>query len=168
MAEYINKEDVFKKVISSISVPSDNEWDCGYNTAMTEMKEFIKQLPVVDVQLGSTGNKNDTIEKLYECDKIRKKIESLEDKIENCKEIAVTKEYIDLRRIYAAKLKKLWNEVNNELKQLGVTYDERDLIFRRFYIGLTWKECERLLGWNADKIIEICTKFGIDYDNNEI
>ena len=48
--EYISREDVLKKAKSSISVPTDNEWDCGYNTAMAEMQEFIKQLPVADVQ----------------------------------------------------------------------------------------------------------------------
>ena len=50
MNEYISREDVLKKAKSSISVPTDNEWDCGYNTAMAEMQEFIKQLPVADVQ----------------------------------------------------------------------------------------------------------------------
>jgi hypothetical protein len=50
MDEYISREDVFQKEKSSISVPTDNEWDCGYNTAMAEMKEFIKKLPAADVQ----------------------------------------------------------------------------------------------------------------------
>ena len=50
MAEYLSREDVLKKAKSSISVPADNEWDCGYNTAMAEMQEFIKQLPSEDVQ----------------------------------------------------------------------------------------------------------------------
>lgn len=50
MAEYISRDDVLKKAKSSISVPADNEWDCGYNTAMAEMQEFIKQLPSADVQ----------------------------------------------------------------------------------------------------------------------
>lgn len=50
MDEYISREDVLKKAKSSISVPADNEWDCGYNTAMAEMQEFIKQLPSADVQ----------------------------------------------------------------------------------------------------------------------
>ena len=50
MAEYISREDVLKKAKSSISVLADNEWDCGYNTAMAEMQEFIKQLPFEDVQ----------------------------------------------------------------------------------------------------------------------
>lgn len=50
MNEYISREDVLKKAKSSISVPADNEWDCGYNTAMAEMQEFIKQLPAADVQ----------------------------------------------------------------------------------------------------------------------
>ena len=50
MNEYISREDVLKKTKSSISVPVDNEWDCGYNTAMAEMQEFIKQLPAADVQ----------------------------------------------------------------------------------------------------------------------
>jgi hypothetical protein len=48
--EYISREDVLKKAKLSISVPADNEWDCGYNTAMAEMQEFIKQLPSADVQ----------------------------------------------------------------------------------------------------------------------
>lgn len=52
MAEYINKEDVLRKVMSSLSVPSDNQWDCGYNTAMVEIREFIRQLSVIDVQIG--------------------------------------------------------------------------------------------------------------------
>jgi hypothetical protein len=39
-----------EKAKSSISVSTDNEWDCGYNTAMAEMYEFIKQLPSADVQ----------------------------------------------------------------------------------------------------------------------
>lgn len=50
MVEYISRDDVLEKAKSSISVPTDNEWDCGYNTAMAEMKEFIKQLPSADVQ----------------------------------------------------------------------------------------------------------------------
>ena len=50
MAEYICREDVLKKAKSSISVPADNEWDCGYNTAMAEMQEFIKHLTAADVQ----------------------------------------------------------------------------------------------------------------------
>lgn len=50
MNEYISRENVLKKAKSSISVPADNEWDCGYNTAMAEMQEFIKQLPSADVQ----------------------------------------------------------------------------------------------------------------------
>lgn len=50
MDEYISREDVLKKAKSSISVPTDNEWDCGYNTAMAEMQEFIKHLPSADVQ----------------------------------------------------------------------------------------------------------------------
>lgn len=50
MDEYISREDVLKKAKSSISVPADNEWDCGYNTAMAEIQEFIKQLPATDVQ----------------------------------------------------------------------------------------------------------------------
>lgn len=50
MNDYISREDVLKKAKSSISVPTDNEWDCGYNTAMAEMQEFIKQLPAADVQ----------------------------------------------------------------------------------------------------------------------
>lgn len=50
MNEYISREDVLKKAKSSISVPAGNEWDCGYNTAMAEMQEFIKQLPSADVQ----------------------------------------------------------------------------------------------------------------------
>lgn len=50
MNEYISREDVFKKAKSSILVPTDNEWDCGYNTAMAEMQGFIKQLPAADVQ----------------------------------------------------------------------------------------------------------------------
>lgn len=50
MDEYVSREDVLKKAKSSISVPADNEWDCGYNTAMAEMLEFIKQLPSADVQ----------------------------------------------------------------------------------------------------------------------
>ena len=50
MAEYICREDVLKKAKSSISVPADNEWDCGYNTAMAEMQEFIKHLTASDVQ----------------------------------------------------------------------------------------------------------------------
>lgn len=50
MTEYISREDVLKKAKLSISVPADNEWDCGYNTAMAEMQEFIKQLPSADVQ----------------------------------------------------------------------------------------------------------------------
>lgn len=48
--DYISRENVLEKAKSSISVPTDNEWDCGYNTAMAEMKEFIKQLPTADVQ----------------------------------------------------------------------------------------------------------------------
>lgn len=50
MNEYISREDVLKKAKSSILVPTDNEWDCGYNTAMAEMQGFIKQLPAADVQ----------------------------------------------------------------------------------------------------------------------
>ena len=50
MNEYISREAVLEKAKSSISVPTDNEWDCGYNTAMAEMREFIKQLPSADVQ----------------------------------------------------------------------------------------------------------------------
>lgn len=50
MTEYISREDVLKKAKSSISVPADNEWDCGYNTAMAEMQEFIKHLTATDVQ----------------------------------------------------------------------------------------------------------------------
>lgn len=50
MVEYISKEAVLEKAKSSISVPTDNEWDCGYNTAMAEMREFIKKLPSTDVQ----------------------------------------------------------------------------------------------------------------------
>lgn len=50
MTEYISREDVLKKAKSSISVPADNEWDCGYNTAMAEMQEFIKHLTAADVQ----------------------------------------------------------------------------------------------------------------------
>lgn len=50
MDEYISREDVLKKAKLSISVPADNEWDCGYNTAMAEMQEYIKQLPFADVQ----------------------------------------------------------------------------------------------------------------------
>lgn len=50
MAEYISREDVLKKAKSSILVPTDNEWECGYNTAMAEMQEFIRQLPAADVQ----------------------------------------------------------------------------------------------------------------------
>lgn len=46
----ICREVVLEKAKSSISVPTDNEWDCGYNTAMAEMQEFIKQLPSADVQ----------------------------------------------------------------------------------------------------------------------
>lgn len=50
MDEYISREAVLEKAKSSISVPTDNEWDCGYNTAMAEMREFIKQLPSAEVQ----------------------------------------------------------------------------------------------------------------------
>ena len=50
MDEYISREAVLEKVKSSISVPTDNEWDCGYNTAMAEMLEFIKQTPSTDLQ----------------------------------------------------------------------------------------------------------------------
>lgn len=50
MDEYIRRKDGLEKVKSSILVPADNEWDSGYNTAMAEMLEFIKQLPAVDVK----------------------------------------------------------------------------------------------------------------------
>lgn len=50
MDEYICRKDGLEKVKSSILVPADNEWDSGYNIAMAEMLEFIKQLPAVDVK----------------------------------------------------------------------------------------------------------------------
>ena len=71
MTEYISREDVLKKAKSSISVPADNEWDCGYNTAMAEMQGFIKQLPAADVKRGKWKQVSTQVDEynnhLYEC-----------------------------------------------------------------------------------------------------
>ena len=48
MADLIDRDDVISKIKSCISLPADNEWDAGYNTAMAEAKQYIQNAPAVN------------------------------------------------------------------------------------------------------------------------
>lgn len=48
MADLIERDDVIRKIKSCISLPADNEWDAGYNTAMAEAKQYIQNAPAVN------------------------------------------------------------------------------------------------------------------------
>ena len=48
MADLIDRDAVAYKVKSCITIPADNEWDSGYNTAMAEAKQYIENAPAVN------------------------------------------------------------------------------------------------------------------------
>jgi hypothetical protein len=49
MDEYISREEVVEEIKSRIST-AENAWESGYNTAMAEIREWIKRIPSADVQ----------------------------------------------------------------------------------------------------------------------
>jgi hypothetical protein len=48
MADLIDRDAIAYKVKSCITIPADNEWDSGYNTAMAEAKQYIQNAPAVN------------------------------------------------------------------------------------------------------------------------
>lgn len=48
MADLIDRDAAAYKVKSCITIPADNEWDSGYNTAMAEAKQYIQNAPAVN------------------------------------------------------------------------------------------------------------------------
>ena len=50
MSNLINRDDLINKINSSIESKSQDDFDSGYNTAMTELREIIKNLPSFDEQ----------------------------------------------------------------------------------------------------------------------
>ena len=50
MSNLINRDDLINKINSSIESKPQDDFDSGYNTAMTELREIIKNLPSFDEQ----------------------------------------------------------------------------------------------------------------------
>ena len=51
MADYISREEAIDKMRSLKSrFRAKNDWDSGYDTAIAQAFEYIKRVPVVDVQ----------------------------------------------------------------------------------------------------------------------
>lgn len=48
MSNLINRDDLIDKINSSIESKPQDDFDSGYNTAMTELREIIKNLPSFD------------------------------------------------------------------------------------------------------------------------
>lgn len=48
MADLIDRDAVAYRVKSCITIPDDNEWDSGYNTAMAEAEQYIQHAPAVN------------------------------------------------------------------------------------------------------------------------
>lgn len=122
--------------------------------------------------------------KLYECRELRSKVNILNDRIYELQLKALApkaqttddmpkvsghsnliESYVEKkeklnsqRRIYITRLRKLWNEVNEDLSRLGLTTDERNLMCLRFYEGRSWKECGEFLAWNESKIFRTYRK----------
>lgn len=48
MADLIDRDEIAYKVKSCITIPADNEWDSGYNTAMAEATQYIQNAPAVN------------------------------------------------------------------------------------------------------------------------
>lgn len=48
MADLIDRDAAAYKVKSCITIPADNEWDSGYNTAMAEANQYIQNAPAVN------------------------------------------------------------------------------------------------------------------------
>lgn len=46
--DLIDRDAVISKIKSCITIPADNEWDSGYNTAMAEAKQYIQNAPTVN------------------------------------------------------------------------------------------------------------------------
>ena len=44
----VDADAVVYKVKSCITIPADNEWDSGYNTAMAEAKQYIQNAQTLD------------------------------------------------------------------------------------------------------------------------
>lgn len=49
MYDLIDRDAVISKIKSCITIPADNEWDSGYNTAMAEAKQYIQNAPAVNL-----------------------------------------------------------------------------------------------------------------------
>lgn len=50
MGNLINRDDLINKINSSIESKPQDDFDSGYNKAMTELREIIKNLPSFDEQ----------------------------------------------------------------------------------------------------------------------
>ncbi len=48
MVDLIDRDAVISKIKSCISLPADNGWDAGYNTAMAEASQYIQNAPTVN------------------------------------------------------------------------------------------------------------------------
>lgn len=52
MNDFIRKTSILDKISASISFPADNEFDCGYNTAMAEIREWVRNQDDEPIQKG--------------------------------------------------------------------------------------------------------------------